>query len=126
MHYEKQYKYRIVALALAYGVTLLFSIIILKALPAESGLRIPVAVLPVMPIVFGVLAFLHYMRHLDELQRRIQFEGLAFSVGCTGLITFTLGFLENAGFPSVNVIWVMPMLIAFWGIGTVVASRRYS
>jgi hypothetical protein len=125
MNHEKQYRNRLTFAALAYMLALWISITVLNALPADSALRVPIAILPVLPILFGMFNFLGYIRQIDELQRRIQFEGLAFSVGCTGLITFTLAFLENGGFPPINIIWVLPMLIAFWGIGTYLAARRY-
>jgi hypothetical protein len=64
-------------------------------------------------------------RGLDELQRRIQFEGMAFSFLGTCVITLTWGFLQNAGLPQADVIWVTPLLIALWGIGLGIASRRY-
>jgi amino acid transporter len=125
MNFQKAYNQRIFIAAILYAITLVVSIEVLKRMSAESVLRIPVALLPVIPVAFGVVAFMRYIRQLDELQRRIQLEGLAFSIGCTGMLTFALGFLENAGMPPVNIIWVLPILLVFWGIGTTLARRRY-
>ncbi len=118
------YVRRFVAAIIGYAVVLMFSITVLNHTGAALW-RYAVAVLPVIPVGYGLWAFLQMLRTLDELQFRIQMEAFGFSLGWTGLITFTLGFLEIAGFPQVGLIWVLPMIIAFWGIGQQVALRRY-
>jgi len=105
-------------------VLLFFSIGTLDSVENDVA-RFALAVLPMLPIILGLGAFISLLRDLDELQRRIHFEGFAFSMALTGIITFTLGLLENAGFPSFGIIWVFPMLIAFWGIGSAIARKRY-
>jgi len=79
----------------------------------------------VIPSAFAVWAAIRFFRGLDEMQRRIQFEGLAFSFLATCLITLAWGFLQNAGLPHADVMWVTPMLILLWGLGLQIASRRY-
>src|SRR5215469_6537320 len=91
----------------------------------QSPLRYLIAVLPVIPSAFALWAALRFFRSLDELQRRIQFEGLAFSFLATCLLTLTWGFLQNAGLPHADVIWVPTVLIILWGVGLGIASRRY-
>ncbi len=78
-----------------------------------------------IPIGFALRAYLIFLNGADELQRRIQLNGVAFAAGATGMVTLTYGFLENAGFPTLSWIWIFPMIIAFWGIGSAVAERRY-
>ncbi|MEZ4832608.1 MAG: hypothetical protein R2873_11535 [Caldilineaceae bacterium] len=90
----------------------------------STPLQVVLAVLPVVPLLFALRAFLRFLSRIDELQQRIQPKRL----GCrpaAGLVTITVGFLENAGLPQPSWIWVFPMLIAFWGIGTAIAGRRY-
>jgi C4-dicarboxylate transporter len=120
----KKYNLRILVTAIAYIVLLFFSVSLLNTVENEVA-RFALAVLPMLPIVLGLGAFITLLREMDELQRRIHFEGFAFSMALTGLITFTVGLLENAGFPSFGIIWVFPMLIAFWGIGSGIARKRY-
>jgi hypothetical protein len=84
-----------------------------------------IAFLPIIPSAFALIAFLRYFRGLDELQRRIQLEAVAFSFLATCLITLTWAFLQNAGLPRFDVSWVAPLLIALWGIGAAIARRRY-
>ena len=64
-------------------------------------------------------------RRMDELQRRIQFEGLALAFGATSLLTFSYGFLENVGFPQVSWVFIAPLMIALWGLGCAWAGRSY-
>ena len=64
-------------------------------------------------------------RGLDELQRRIQLEAVAFSFLATCLITLTWAFQQNAGLPRFDVNWVAPLLILPWGLGLGIAKRRY-
>jgi hypothetical protein len=109
----------------AYVVLLFISVWLLNNLPEGEWLRYPASVLPVFPIVYGASALLRFIRDIDELQRRIQLDGIAFGFAATAIISMTLGFLENAGLPRVGMIWVFPMLVGFWGIGTYFANRRY-
>jgi hypothetical protein len=120
---ERLYWRRFAAAMTAYVILLIASIYIVKWL---DGLpRLVVSLLPIVPILFGVGAFLAYLRQMDEMQRRIEFEAFAFSLGLTGVISFTLGLMENAGLPPVGIIWVFPMIIFFWSIGRYIAERRY-
>jgi hypothetical protein len=108
----------------AYSVIVPVSVWLLKH-HEHSPLRFLLAVLPVVPSAFAMWAAIRYFRGLDELQRRIQFEGLAFSFLATCLIALSWGLLQNAGLPHADVIWVAPLLIALWGVGTCIALRRY-
>jgi O-antigen/teichoic acid export membrane protein len=108
----------------AYVVVLLVAITIVNANPTAPW-RYVVVVLPVVPLCFALLAFLRYFRRMDELQRRIQLEALAFSFGVTTIVTITYGFLERAGAPHLPLVWVAPLMIGLWGLGAGIASRHY-
>ena len=84
-----------------------------------------IAFLPIIPSAFALWAFMRYFRGLDELQRRIQLEAVAFSFLATCFVTLTWAFQQNAGLPRFDVSWVAPLLIFLWGIGTGIAKRRY-
>lgn len=108
----------------AYAVTVPFSVWLLKG-HEHSSLRFPFAILPLIPSVFAMWAAIRLFRGLDELQRRIQFEGMAFSFLGTCLFSLTWGFLQNAGLPHADVIWITPLLIMLWGVGLAFSARRY-
>lgn len=108
----------------AYVVLLLLSIYLLQHNPTAPW-RGVVAALPAIPAALGLLAFVRYLGRMDELQRRVQLDAIAFAAGATALITFTWGLLENAGFPQLSLIWVTPLMAALWGIAAGISAQRY-
>ncbi len=108
----------------AYIVVLLVSLYLLRSNP-EASWRGVVAALPAIPACAALLVFVRYLGRMDELQRRIQLDAIAFAAGATGILTFTWGLLENAGFPHLSLIWVLPLMAALWGVGAAVAAYRY-
>jgi hypothetical protein len=107
-----------------YSLMVPLSIWILKG-HEHTPLGYCIAFLPIIPSAFAMLAFLRFFRGLDELQRRIQFEAVAFSFLATCLITLTWAFQQNAGLPRFDVSWVAPLLIMMWSLGLAIARRRY-
>lgn len=110
---------------LAYAVVLVVTITLLNNTDPGSGWRVPLALAPMAPVVFALLAFVRYFGRMDELQRRVQLEALAFAFGGTALITFGYGFLQVVGFPQVSWFFVWPIMAALWIVGKVLADRRY-
>jgi hypothetical protein len=109
----------------AYVVVLPVSITLIIASPPSAWWRIPLALAPVIPVLFVLRAFLRFFSRMDELQRRIQLEAFAFSFGATGVVTFSYGCLVYVGFPNLSWVYIFPLMIALWGIGAAVATRRY-
>jgi hypothetical protein len=108
----------------AYGIVLIVSISILNANP-HAPWRVAVALAPVVPVCFALWAFMRSLGRMDELQQRIQLHAIGFGFGASAILTFSYGFLENVGFPHISWIWVMPLMVALWGIGGAVAAWRY-
>lgn len=72
-----------------------------------------------------VRSYMHFLRHADELLRKIQLEGLALGFGAG--IVFMLGYrlFERMGAPKLDLAdGVLPMVL-FWAIGQYVGYRRY-
>lgn len=110
---------------LGYVVVLIISITILNNMDEDNLLRYVVGLAPVVPLIFAFFAYMWFVRQVDEMQRRIQFEAVSIGMALTLLITLTLGFLEVAGFPRVDMIWVPAILIMSWGIGVAIVNQRY-
>lgn len=110
---------------LAYVVLLPLSIFAYRAVDQE-GLKALIAVVPVIPTLLGLVAILRAIRRMDELERRIHFEAVAFAFAATALLTFTYGLLENVVFPRVSLIWILPLMIVLWTLGQALARRRYA
>ena len=100
----------------------------LKALKegGPSHLAPTSALLPMVPAVLAGLASIDGFRSMDELQRKVQSEGILFAFFITAILTFSYGFLEvYAGFPRVSMFFVWPVLAVTWMIGTALATLRY-
>lgn len=107
-----------------YAATLVLSIVLINAAPTAPW-RYAVALLPMIPAVGVLVAVLRQLRRMDELQRQIQFEALAFAFAGTALITFGYGFVENVGLPHLSWFFVWPIMAVLWVIGSAIAARRY-
>ena len=115
----------VMCLSLAlYSIVLVISLSWLKA-GVEGPLKFAIAVMPVMPALGVPLAVVRLLESMDELQRRIQLESLAFGFAAAAVATFTYGFLQNAGLPEVSWVWVWPVMATCWIVGHLFARRRY-
>jgi hypothetical protein len=109
---------------LAYVVVLFASIALINANP-DALWRYAVALAPVVPAFFALIAFVRFLGRMDELQRRIQLEAIGLSFGATAILTFAYGFLELVGFPHLSWIWILPLMVMLWGLGGAIAAAHY-
>lgn len=108
----------------AYAIVLIVSITLVQNNP-QAAWRVPVAVAPVVPAFFALLAFVRALGRMDELQRRIQLDAIALAFGATAILTFTYGFLQNVGFPAISWIWIVPGMMVLYGLGSAFSAWRY-
>jgi hypothetical protein len=101
----------------------------IDALPQRSAGALAVALLPVPAFAWLIYAVVRGIRSLDELERRIQLEALAFAFPVSLLIVFTAGLLHLAGFRGEGD-WdpprLLPLVLMPYFIGIVLARRRYA
>ena len=94
------------------------------------ALRVLVALLPALTIVWIMRAFVRYVADADELQRRIELESGAVAGLVVSAVYMAAGFLQTAHLidvPSkVAMLWVFPMLCFTYGISKVFVARRYT
>lgn len=113
----------------AYSLTLFASILLIKRGIEPVPLRGLVAVLPVLPIGWMMLAALRYLREIDELQRRIETEAIGIASLLVSMLYFAGGLLQKAKVIDLDaamaMIWVFPLLCAAYGIAKMVLTRRY-
>jgi hypothetical protein len=121
---EKRYLKEVGSSMAAYTAMVAVSMWLVKS-HGHSPLRYILAALPVIPSAFAMWATIRFFRGLDELQRRIQFEGVAFSFLGTCLISLNWGVLQKAGLPHADVIWIALLLMGLYVIGICIACRRY-
>ncbi|MBY0565805.1 MAG: hypothetical protein K2P70_00715 [Hyphomonadaceae bacterium] len=84
------------------------------------------ALLPLLPALLMLRAYLIFLNGLDEFQRRIQTDAMLVSAAVVGFGSFAYGFLEEwANFPHLPLIWVFPALIGIWGLAACIIRLRY-
>ena len=91
----------------------------------EGAARIALSLTPMLGAVAALVAIMRGIRQMDEMQRRIQFEAIAFAFAATALITFGWGFVENDGVPRLRAFAVWPIMGTCWALGAAIAFRRY-
>ena len=103
--------------------------IVLESPSVPTWARVAAALAPTPLAGIALLTVLRGARELDELERRIQLEALAFAFVLAVLLIMTLGLMElavalNRDDWSYRHVWAMlpPMYFA----GLVLARRRYS
>ena len=87
--------------------------------------RYAVAVLPMIPLAFALRDWVGGFRRSDELEQRIALESIGFAFGATALITLTYGFLQLAGLPDINWLFVWAVMGSCWIAGGRLARRRW-
>lgn len=108
-----------------------WGISIIAATAAVAGLELPVALkwaivlLPNLLALMTLKAYLRFLRMTDEMQRRVQIEGLAVGFGAGWM--FTIGYLvaEAAGAPPLNLAVLVFIMTAGLLSGNWVAMSRY-
>lgn len=114
---------------IGYSLSLFASIWLIKRGIVSVPLRALVAVLPALPIVLLMRAALRYLREIDELQRRIETEAIGAASLLLSVLYFAGGLLQRAKVidldAAVAMIWVFPLLCAFYGIAKMILTRRY-
>jgi len=92
------------------------------------ALRVLVALAPVLPSVLYAHGILRWIRGLDELQRRIQYEAMLFATATMGLLFMVLDLLQSAGcLISFRWGWEGFFALAFGLLllGSILSNRHY-
>ena len=118
-------------LTLAAGVAALAAYFGSRVLLERSDLsaRLPVALAPLPFFVLFLAAFIRLVREMDELERRVQLEALAFAYPALLVLVMALGLLELAGVAlspadrSFRHVWQIGVVLYVGGIA--LSSRRY-
>ncbi len=112
------------AFALAYGAARFA----LKLPELATPARVTVALVPVAAFAWFALNWIRAIRALDELERRVQLEALAFAFPTFMLLLMLLGMLQlvtvlDSGNWSYRHVWAFMPVLYF--VGLFLARRRY-
>lgn len=92
---------------------------------AGTVLEKPLILLPLLPAAIATWAFLSMIREADELERRINYQALAFAFVVTFASSLGYALLEDLGLPRISSFWWWLVLAISWGIGLTIYSRKY-
>ncbi|MEO7934864.1 MAG: hypothetical protein ABIR27_01255 [Dokdonella sp.] len=95
----------------------------------SHGLRVAIALLPVIPILFVIRAMVRYILDADELVQRLHLEALAIAAGVVAVASLIGGFLAAAEVIRIDgsiLIWVFPVIALVFGIARAFGERRYA
>ncbi len=109
---------------LAFLMVLEGTATVLQANP-DADWRYYVATIPLLPAGLVVWLVARSLARLDETQRWIQVQAFGFALGATALLTFGYGFLEGAGLPHLNWIYILPLMAVFWIVGMATVKWRH-
>jgi len=125
MFRSKQYGLELGGALALYVVLLVGANAIDRAIQPVGGLKLAINLLPMVGLFAVAWVVLRALSRMDELQRRIQFDAIALAFVGTALLTFGWGFAEGAGVQRLPTFAVWPIMATLWGLGTIVAQRRY-
>lgn len=93
---------------------------------SPGPLKVTLAVLPTLPVIWIMWSLVVYLKRADELERRVHTEALSIAAGAVALFTLVYGFLEEfAAFPHVAAWWYFVAIDMVWGASCCVLWRRY-
>lgn len=121
----RRYVIELMSTIIIYGLVLVGVNLVFRHGMVPTGWEVPVALLPMLPCLAAAFVILRHIRRVDEFQRKIQFEAVAFAFTLTALLTFTYGFLEGQGFPKLSMFAVWPLMGGLWGVGVLITHLRY-
>lgn len=119
---------RVILAGVSWMVLYLLALYVLKHAPQGVWYGVPLALLPAPAFAWFVWCVIGELRQADELQRRVNLEGLAFAFPAAMLLVMVLGLLELVGAQPEGVFtfqllwsWFPPL----YGIGVAIAWKRY-
>ncbi len=102
---------------LAYTVTISALAGTFEVLEITGWRAAALSLTPMVPALYALHAFVVRFRAGDEFLRRVESEALLWGAGIVGFLSFGYGFLEGSiNAPRISMIWVLPTLIATYGI----------
>lgn len=106
-----------------YTILLFGSVWLLNNNEFGTIARAALALLPVIPALYGLHAVIVFYRAMDEFQQRILSESMLVASLLVGFGTFAYGFLEGVlELPTIPLIWIFPALIGIQGLTSCVLN----
>jgi hypothetical protein len=107
----------------AYVIVILLSRLLWHT--ASGGWQTAIALMPVIPMAFVVVAVARFLCGTDELERRKVVESLAVAGVTTALIALTYGLVEGEGLPRPSAWWTFVTFMVAWIASAFFVRRRF-
>jgi hypothetical protein len=120
----RRYLLEVAVAMLAYMGAIMLSTRLLHG-SVTGGLRVLIALLPLLPLIFMFVAVIRFVRYTDEMLRRVHIQAFAIAAGATAFLALTYGCLEMAGFPRLSAWWTFFCIDVIWGLAVWILERRY-
>lgn len=123
---EKRFQMQMALGWISY-VCLLASSLLIAERYDTVWIQLPAVLLPMLPVVAMLRAYLGMLRSMDELMRRVELEAVSIAAAIVGLGSFSIAFVQGIGLiPQGGLIFVLPALILSWQVGRRIALGRYT
>ena len=116
---------RLRAWAMLTAVAYLASAWVITSTGIDGPPALVVAAAPAVPMGGIVVAYLRYLRTIDEFLRTVEVEGLAIGFGLGVVVLLTWGLLEGTGVPALQTTSSAAVMLVSWVLGQVIARLRY-
>ncbi|MEP7271340.1 MAG: hypothetical protein ABI882_07530 [Acidobacteriota bacterium] len=92
----------------------------------DTAVRLGLVAIPVTAWIVSLLGYSRMIERLDELQKRVHLEALAFAFSGLAVAIIACEYLRKAGFiTALKPDYVLAMMMILWPIGFLLAWRRY-
>ena len=104
-----------------FGAMLVYMLLLVAAnklgRPMAEGMARTVALAsPMIGVLLVIWVIARHFRRIDEYIRMVTLENMVIAAAVTAGLTFTYGFLENAGYPLLSMFVVLPLMFGVWGL----------
>lgn len=109
------------------GAFVLLFLVLPRLVVAEpgSGESVVIALTPLVPIVWMVIAMARHVRRVDELQRALLLRSFAVGFGAAMVITLAIALVSSAGVDTRHSEWAVFIGgMTAWGLSIAVFSFR--
>ena len=72
-----------------------------------------------------IVSYMRFLRHADELIRKIQLDAMALALGGCFVAGFTLILLGGAGLVQAGIVWVLVVTSAIYMLSVLIGIRRF-
>ena len=122
----KRYTFAFTGFMMCYSGFVLGVPFLDRAFDLAPPVRLVLALAPVIPALLALREFVIFLRAADEVQARIQSEAILIAAGVVAFSSFAWGFVESwMEVPDLSFIWILPAMVALWGLVLPFVSRRY-